>query len=260
MRALNWSTLKHIAKSPMHYRYRLDHPEPDAPHYLWGRAVHCALLEPEAFDARYAVCDVKKRWVKADVQPTKDYAAWLDDHPDAEPLKPVEMVTVQMAARSVLNHRVAAGVLAGCRHEEPLEWTDPDTGLACRGRVDAISQYVLDVKTAQSCEPRLFQMAAARYAYHGQLALYHTGATVLRKIDGKTPPYIIAIEKSPPYDVAVYQMSLEDLAAGRALVLSLMRRLEECTATDMWPGCAPDLLQLQLPPWAGGLEEESEDW
>ena len=254
---LSWSALKHMAKSPLEYRYRIDHPTPDKPAYLLGRAIHCLVLEPEHFDERYALCEITRN------PRHKAYQEWMAEHPDAEALKPDEWHRVRSATDAVMSHRVAAEVLTGCRHEEPMEWVDPDTGLKCRGRVDLISSaYVAELKMTRHIEPRSFAADAARYGYHGQLGgLYHTGATVLRKIDGNTPPFFIAVDPEPPHDVAVMQMCLEDLAAGRALVLSLMQRLELCVATSEWPGVAPDLVQLQLPPWAPGLStDESEEW
>jgi hypothetical protein len=254
IKALNWSSLKHLAKSPLEYRWRVDHPEPQSTAFLLGGAIHCLVLEPLTFESRYALCEVRRN--KRD----HAYQEWLDEHGGREALNAEEFAHANGAADAVLSHRVASKILDGCRHEEPLTWTDPDTGMACKGRVDAIRpDYLVDLKSARDPSPRLFARAAADHMYHAQLSVYQTGAIATRKIDGSVPPYIIAVAKEPPYDVAVYQLSLEDLAAGRALCLRLMRRLEECIASDMWPGCAPDLVQLQLPPWAPGLTDETEE-
>lgn len=254
---LNWSSLKHLHTSPLLYRWRIDHPEPPKPQFVIGSAIHCRVLEPEEFDNRYALCPVKRD------KRHNAYQEWLAEHLGREPLNADEMETAKAAGDAVLAHPVAARILKNCRHEEPLMWTDPDTGLECKGRVDAISpEYIVDLKSDRDPSPRKFNRHAAEMLYHGQLAMYQTGAMALRKIDGATTPYIIAVAKDPPYDVAVYQMKPEDLAAGRALVVSLMRKLEECIAADWWPGCAPDLQYLDLPPWTPGLStgDESEDF
>ncbi len=256
IKAVNWSSLKHMHKSPLEYKWRTEHPEPRKPEYLLGSAIHCRVLEPDELENRYALCEVRRN--KRDMK----YKDWLEENEGKEALNAKEWDHVHRSGLAVLNHRVAAEVLDGCRCEEPLSWDDPDTGLQCKGRVDAIGpRYVVDLKTSKDPSPRAFTRDAASYMYHGQMSLYHTGATAMGKTDGKEMPYIIAVAKEPPYDVAVYRMKPEDLHAGRALCLSLMGRLQECIASDMWPGCAPDLQYLDLPPWAAGpREQDQEAW
>lgn len=255
IRALNFSTLKHLHVSPLFYRYRIENPEPRKDFYIIGLAIHCWVLEPDKFDERYAVCDITRNERNA------DYKEWIDEHYGMTALRPHEMETAKRAGDAVLAHSEARRALKGCRHEEPLVWTDPDTGIRCKGRVDAISPVrIADLKSTQDIAARKFYDQAAKLLYHGQQSMYHTGATVLRKIDGKETPEIISVEKLPPYDVAVDRMKPEDLAAGRTVCLQLMRRLLECQAANYWPGKAPDLRYMDLPPYAAGLSPESEDF
>ena len=262
IRALNFSTLKHLNVSPLFYRHRLNNPEPPKAHYLIGLAIHCWVLEPDEFDSRYAEWDMLTK--KGDKLTARNGAAleeWTDLHYGAEPLLPAEMENAKRAGDAVLAHPVAARVLKGCRHEEPLVWTDPDTGIRCKGRVDAISPVrITDLKSTQDVEARKFYGQAAKLLYHGQQSMYHTGAVTLRKIDGKEMPEIISVEKEPPYDVAVDRMIPEDLHAGRALCVQLMNRLLECQAANYYPGKAPDLRYMNLPHYAAGLSNQSEDF
>lgn len=243
--AVNWSSLKHLAVSPLLYKWRLEHPQPDSATLVVGAAIHCALLEPGKFDSRYAVFDGRRAG--------KEWDKWQDDHPGVKSLKPDEMERVTRSAEAVRAHRIARHLLEGCRAEEPTTWVDPDTGLKCKGRIDAIAPgFVLDLKSARDVEPKWFRRAAADYLYHGQLAFYHDGATVARKIPGDAEPYIIAAQSDEPFDVATFQLAPDTLGAGRALYRSLLRRLVECQEADFWPGTAPDLEMLDLPPWAEG--------
>ena len=44
---VNISTLKELwSKSPLHYRYRLEHPREETPALTLGIATHMAILEP----------------------------------------------------------------------------------------------------------------------------------------------------------------------------------------------------------------------
>lgn len=250
IRALNWSSLKNMAKSPLEYQWRIDHPEPDKTCFIMGGAIHCLVLEPEKFNERFALCEVKR-----DKRHTA-YQEWLDKNEGKRPLTVAEWDHAHQAADAVARHDVAKTILDGCRHEESLTWDDPDTGLQCKGRVDAICpDYVVELKTSRDPSPRAFTRDAASMLYHGQIAFYHYAATTLRLIDGKTTPYFVVVDKEPPFDVACYAVKPIDLDAGRNLCLTLMRKLEACIASDMWPGVAPDLLYLELPGYAAGRED-----
>jgi exodeoxyribonuclease VIII len=256
IKAINWSSLKHLAISPLLYRWRLEHPEPRKPAFIFGGAVHCAILEPEKFDERYAVFDGIRRG--------KAWEDWLAIHPGVESLKPDELDAIRSIAAAVLGHRVAAGLLRGGRREEAVTWTDEETGLACKGRLDYLRpDFVIDLKTTRDPAPSRFERASASYGYAGQVAFYHDGAARQRLIPGDVPPYLIAPQTSEPYDVAVFQLAPETLEAGRRQYRTLLRRLALCIEADYWPGVAPDLVPLSLPPWAegqGSATEESEDF
>ena len=256
IRAINWSSLKHLAVSPLLYRWMIDHPAPRKPAYVVGSAIHCAILEPGKFDSRYAVYDGTRRG--------KAWDEWQEEHPGVESLKPDEMARVMMCADAVRAHKVASRMIDGCRVEEVTTWTDPKTGLACKGRIDAISPTrVVDLKSARDVSREAFTRASCRYLYHGQLAMYQDGAIAAGKIEASATeePIIIAIQSDAPYDVSVFQLAPETLAAGRALYRGLIWRLEQCTAANLWPGVCPDLEDLGIPPWAESAGVSTvEDW
>lgn len=249
IQALNWSTLKYLATSALLYKWRLTHPEPRKQAYITGLAGHCKILEPEAFDDRFGVYEKRRAGAAWDT--------WKDAHPGVQSLTPGEMAVVEHIADAVHSHPEARALLAQCRVEEPLVWTDPDTGLKCKGRVDMLSiSFVGDLKTTRNVDPWRFARDARDYMYDGQLAHYHTGAVTLRKISGKETPWIIAAQNCEPFDVVVYRMKPDDLDSGRQLGLRLQRRLQECQAADWWPGCAPGVQYLDIPPRHADREQE----
>lgn len=245
IKAINFSTLKHMAVSPLMYRWRLDHPEPDKDCFRFGGAGHCAIFEPEKFEQRFAVFD----GVRNDKH--EKYQTWKAEHPGADALKPEEMERVLAVAQAVRNHRVAGPLLRGGRAEEILTWDDEVTGLACKGRLDYIRpDCVIDLKTTRDPAPRKFERASGDYCYAAQAAFYHDGAVRNHLIDGKERPFIIAPQNDEPFDVAVFQLKPETLEYGRALYRSWLARLLECTEAAYWPGVAPELQELGISPWA----------
>jgi hypothetical protein len=255
IRAVNWSSLKHLDVSPKLYKHRIAHPEPRKPAFIFGGAVHTAILEPEKFDARFAVFDGTRRG--------KEWDAWQAAHPGVESLKPDELKGVRAIAAAVLSHRIAERILRGGRREEIVTWTDPETGLACKGRPDYLRpDFLIDLKSTRDPVPYKFVKSAISYGYVAQVAFYHDGTEHARLRKGGDPPYIIAAQKAEPYDVAVFQLDDEALDVGRAIYRRLLRRLVECTESNYWPGCAPDLQPLRVPSWAvdQAMANEEEDF
>lgn len=251
--ALNWSGLKHLHTSPLLYKYRQEHPEPDKAAWVIGRAIHCGILEPERFDERYAVYEGPRRG--------KAWDAWQAEHPGVQSLKPDEATVAEACGAAVRAHHVASETLRGGRVEELLTWTDPESGLACKGRLDYLTPTrLVDLKTTRRAIPMWFLRDCAEFLYHGQLAYYHDGAIAAGAIppDARLP-IVLAVQTCEPYDCAVYEVAEATLGAGRTLYRGLITRLLECQAADWWPGIAPAVLPLELPPWAAGMNPPAEE-
>ena len=246
LQALNWSSLKALNRSPLHFRWLRDHPEPDKPAYALGRAAHCAILEPAEFSSRYAVYSGRR-----DAR-TRAYQEWQAKHPGVTALRESDYDAVMAMAEAVRNHRVASRHLQGGRAEETITWTDPRSKLLCKGRLDYVRpDGLVDLKTTSKIAPDRWLRDCATYLYHGQVAWYHNGATLAGAISRDADlPVIIAVETSAPYDVAVYRMTHEAMSTGLDLVRALLDRYVACTAADLWPGVAPEEIPLELPSWA----------
>ena len=54
---VNWSSLKAMGKSPLHYRHGLENPPADSPTFKFGRLFHSLILEPEKVEAEYVVIE-----------------------------------------------------------------------------------------------------------------------------------------------------------------------------------------------------------
>lgn len=303
--AINWSSLVHMATSAKMLRWRVEHPRPDTPALALGRAIHCAVLEPERFERDYLVepeFDTRSNAGKADraawlatlapgyiARPlfdlrTKsgkaDRAAWLASllpdarvligDEDAGAVLGVETITAddhELAMRcadAVRAHPVAAEWLRGGRTEETMIWTDEETGLKCKARVDFVNpSFVLDLKSTS--QQRLEGMGRdfASRLYHGQLAHYQRGAIATRRIpDTAEPPRMIVVQTVEPFDVVAGHLPYEALERGISLCRELLRDYANCKLADYWPGLAPAAVHLPFPSWTPGGNEapEEEDW
>lgn len=240
--ALNWSSLKLMADSPLLYRFRQDHPRPDSAALSLGRAIHCAILEPDAFASRYLV-----RPDGLDGR-TKDGKAWIADARERG-LEVIGNDDAQVIARcidAVKANPVARAALDGTDREVSLSWEVG--GVACKGRPDAVDrQSVIDLKTTRDLGR--FPCDYESLRYYGQLAWYLDGAIRAGVCDSDATAYIIAVETSEPYDCACYALTSEAIDSGRRLYRRLLELWRSCRDSDRWPGRVPGLGYLDVPRW-----------
>lgn len=244
--AMNWSSLKLMADSPLEFHYHRDVPRADTPHFALGRACHCLILEPDEFAGRFGVYDA------AFDKRHKAFQEWLAENPGKTPLKQKAWDDAHYAAEAVRKHPEASAVLRGGRYEETITWTDEATGVACKARLDYVCPTGLrELKTTTDIREEAFSKDATNMLYYGQLAWYDNGARASRAIGADAElPLVIAIEKTAPYDVGVYEVPLGTMDLGRSLCSSLLRSYTQCLDADWWPGKMPGRGQLTLKPWA----------
>jgi exodeoxyribonuclease VIII len=245
--AVNFSTLKHIASSPLAYRHACDHPEIDRAAFVLGRAAHSAVFEPVDFVSRYVVYPGATRR-------GREWEAFRAANQDAEIVTDSERSLAIEIAAAVHAHPVASELLSRVIGvEQTITWQDAATGIVCKGRVDAHTQTsCIDLKTTKCAAPRVFAADACRRAYHAQLAMY---------CDGSDMPdaWIIAVEAAAPHDVVCYRLPPDVLDVGRSLYHGWLLRVAEHRTTGAWPGMAPSAIDLELPSWAMVDTWEMED-
>jgi exodeoxyribonuclease VIII len=249
---LNWSTLKHMAVSPLHFQHACTFKRKDSDALALGRATHCAILEPERFAAEVVVFDGTRRG--------KEWDAFKAENARRTILKPDDFDYCIGMRDAVRANPQAMAYLERGRAEVPIEWVDKETGQRCKSRLDWVSTSspaIVDLKTARSIDSRAFGAQAARLMYHGQLAFYSRGWS---EVTGEIPPVvIIAVESEPPFDVGVFTLDPEEaLYAGWKLCRDLIDRVAECKSVNCWPGRYSRETELDLPSWAFDEEDRGE--
>jgi hypothetical protein len=244
---VNWSSLKHLERSPKHYQFERIPPPSETRAMVKGRAGHTATLEPDLYPTEYVVFPGSRR-------AGKDWDLFEAENTDRTILTRREDEDARAIGTAVRAHPFAAKLLGNGKPEQTIEWNDPETGIKCKGRIDFLQEEgFLDLKTTASIDRRRFSATAFNLRYHAQMAFYARGMAAL----GVEWPVIhmIAVESVPPYDVAVFEVMADELAIGDELVGKLLNRLAECEATKEWPGSCPGVERMYLPSWA--YKEES---
>lgn len=221
-----------------------------------GTLCHCATLEPEAFDERYAVGpDVRRN--------TKEWKAAVEANPGRVLIKPRQKAVAIAQASALHVLEPVAEVLEGGMCEVSAYWRDEATGLLCKcrpdcvnasfGTVDEPAAVILDVKTTTDAGREAARVTVARYGYHHQADWYSRGFTIASGIP--VVGFIFAfVENEWPFAVAVYELdpySLEVAARENRQALELVA---QCERTGLWPSYPADVQMLSLPRWAGGAD------
>lgn len=92
------------------------------------------------------------------------------------------------------------------KREMTIVWTDDDTGIQCKGRIDNYNLgWEVDLKTSKDARPSRYNWDMKKYLYHVQRAFYGDGL----KENGLTHKggIIAAVEKDHPFYVQPYQFN-----------------------------------------------------
>lgn len=260
---VNISTLKEIARSPMHYKHRLENPKQSTALRL-GTAAHTATLEPERFIADYAIWDRVTDGGNAAPRRGQWWDAFCAENADKEIINFNEHLTAKNIAKSIRSNPDAMKYLATGYPEVIMECEM--RGRQCKGRIDWISKVdggpvIVGIKTTRDVREFQFARQAAQLGYHLQWAWYYDMYATIKQ--GLIPKMVeIVVENGDVPAVAVYVITDETIDQGRKEYMKLLERLAECEAKNDWPGPFTGEQALLLPSWAYDeqeIEVEGED-
>jgi hypothetical protein len=244
---------------PARYHHDRLYGEPPKKTFEHGTAAHALVLDS---GPRLVIVDAPD-WRTKKAQEARDQAR-LDGH---VPLLLSDFTQVEAMALAIRRHPLA-GVLLDPergRAEQSLFWTDEDTGIWRRARLDYLPDprhgrrlVIPDYKTADRADRESVRKAVASYGYHLQAAQYTDGARALGLDDDPAFVFIVQ-EKAPPYLINVVQLDDEALETGRGRLRLACEMFRDCTQAGVWPGYSdlsrdPDV--ISLPPWAARSLED----
>jgi len=242
--------LDHVRKAPAVYKAWLEgHEKEDTAAFAFGRAFHCALLEPDVFATTYAVepdfgdCRTKANRTARDTWREQNSGRVLLSERDAS------MIAPMIAA--VRAHPLASRMLQDGVPELTLRWRDEETGIECKARADHYVErlrLVVDVKTCDDASREGFRKSAAKYGYARQAAFYDAGFAAL----GEELEHFLflCVEKERPHLVGLYNFDEDGMARGFASICEDLETLAWCLERDEWPGLPTSITTVDLPPWA----------
>lgn len=244
---------------PALYRYWTDNPRPPKDEFDFGHAAHKTVLGvgPHIYGVN------ADDWRSKAAKDQRDHAraqGWV-------PLLVKDEDRVVAMADALLAHPFAGKLLDpdDAAVEQSLFWTDPDTDVMRRARLDLIRTLpdgrtvVVDYKSCVSAEPEACSKAMHSYGYNRQGAWYVDGAQALGLADEDAAFLLVFQEKNPPYLITVAGPDPVALRAGREDNRRALDRYAQCVSAGEWPGYVDDVISLPLPAWAERrfLEQET---
>ena len=232
--AVRRSALWEIRKSPMHYKYAIEHPEEPTEALQFGIAAHKFILEPETFFDEFVTVPKIDRRTKVGKE---EWAKLLAS--GKEFVTESDMDTIRAMNEAIMAHPTANALLKTGRHEVAFQWLEGTTNEPCKCRADCLTEYkgdkyIVDYKTTTSCEDGAFERACRSYGYKLQAAMYTDG--VFNQTFEEYGFAFVAQEKKPPYAVRVYFCDPGFIEEGLELFKSLIRTYHECRLSGEWPG------------------------
>lgn len=262
--AISASGLKLFARSPAHYYAAYLDPnrierQPTAAMKL-GTATHCAILEPDRFNAEYiALPDGLDRRTKEGRQTYDDLLAT-----GAELLTSDDMSLVMNMACSFRDNFTSRALFDRNHVVEQSIFAEVN-GVACKCRPDFMTAdglMVMDVKTTSDASPEAFGKSAWSLGYHIQAAFYRR---VIQSATGITPDFIFGcVESDRPYLTAYYTVPQYLLDYADGVIDALLERYAECLRSGIWHGYIAEIepQELSVPGYAQRIIEQDgiEDW
>lgn len=263
------SGLKQMLRSPAHFKHWCANPEDDkqSPALTFGRALHCAVLEPEVFERTYIVLPAdapnyptSRQWGAK--KPSIDSLAAMDwwrqfeaENAGMTRLSAADYDKVRRMADSARAHPIARNLLVGGDREITFRWTDEETGIACKSRADlyAAGDFLVDLKSCRDASAEGFARAVVSYHYDLQMRHYLSG--IRANGDNIRWAVLLAVESEAPYVCQPHILDSRAEERGWNLRQKAIKRQAECLRTGKWPGYGEGINEVQLPAYAFYSEE-----
>jgi hypothetical protein len=253
------SMLSDFADCPARFKYlHIDGGEkPSTPSLRLGHAVHTLALEPDLYKKNYYVMPLKEDG--KEIIRNASHAAYKEQLEVAAGrmiLSRSELRQIEGMAEALTKNPFALALLKAAGYvEASIFWQDGDMAFRCRPDFMRNDGLLVDLKTAESVEPRKFFQSARNYNYDLSVALTSQGYEALH---GKQPDeYVfLCVEPEPPHLIEAYDtfvmhpdVGISYLDYGSARLGTLLEKYKECRSKNKWPGYVGKIAPMGLPGW-----------
>lgn len=199
-------------------------PDKETDALIFGKLCHTMLLEPTKVNEEYEVKEFgatrkTKKYETAKAETTKTIIS------QEEYDRAVKMIT------GIQGHQLASAILNGAVAEMPVTWTDKETGLPCKAKLDAVKRtkngiVVIDYKTSSDIDGILNWPQKLQYPLQAE---FYSRA-VEAKYGEKPCEFVFIIQSNKEGEediVCVANVEYDTQAVAQCIVDEYMRQIAE---------------------------------
>lgn len=228
----------------------------------FGSLVDCMLMEPDQFPLLFIEQPEEYPSAKGDMKPWSNNANFCKDWnaEQADQGKTIYKASDYQRALKIVHsigeHDTAAKWLQGAEYQVAIVWQDEETGIMCKGRLDAITpEMLIDAKTTGNASPKEFKRTCNNFMYHVQDVMYSEG---YKAVTGKELPFgFIVAESESPHCVACYNLGPESKETAKSMFRRAITRYKDYLANGP-VGYSTEQQEIEIPQYAIYEEDEIE--
>ena len=257
-KALSEGAISDAHKSMCYYRDRRVTKripwKPQTPSMIAGEAAHCALLEPDRFEATYHPCTEK----------ITAKSRKLIEETGKIPIKRDQYELYKSQAEYIRADETMQSYFYQGYPEHCLVWEI--NGRRCKTKPDQLFEYngipvVVSVKTIGDGkgidlrDERAVKNEAARQRWRLGTGWQSIG---VQAVFGRLPLfYYLVVRLAYPHEdnITLIQVPLDEQEANVRLCMSVFRQLDRCLETDTWPAKRSQPFELTTPEWQRRQDE-----
>lgn len=242
-------------KTPFEYKWLQDNPKTPSSSLTLGTLFHTLFLEPEKFDAEYAVFDGESR------RGTKAWKAFEDANKGKILLKKEELAEAEKMRDDALKNTLTKDIYKAKGEAEASYFCrESEHGVLLKCRPDKFipeKSWVVDVKTTKNpfpFEKNGFKKEAYIYGYYLSASLT---LRVMELVLGVRPSeyFYLAVSNAAPYRSFLYRATEEEIMLGDAIVDKTLPVYAKALRTGVWSDFPDVIYDCGLPEWADGYDE-----
>lgn len=204
---------------------------PETPAMSFGTAFHTYILEKDKFNDDIGVSQkIDKRTTKG----KETYAKFAAENLGKTIISAEDFGLIQSMGLSVDRHPMASALLEKGVAEQSLMWTDDNTGIKCKARLDfKTPETIVDIKTTRDASEHGFLRSIVNFRYYQQAGMYLDAINIVSD-EEYTDFVFIAVEGKPPFRVEVYSLSDEFLEYGYNEYKRLLLLEKDCREDNFY--------------------------
>ena len=173
----------------------------------------------------------------------KSWTSWKEENPARHYLKVGELNPFREILKNVQANKQARPFLECEDREVTIIWTDEDTGIKCRSKIDTLHpRCINDWKTCRENTPHAIEQECEKRHYARRLAFYRRG---VRALTGESLPVnVSAIKSKPGFGCRTYEIAESWLQSADEDVSHALERMASFNIDDE---LSPDTVVLEQP-------------